>query len=127
MAEIDLDRVPRTLDEAVEMLFVAVPDDVKQQIKESNDSTFAIVQHHNLGRWCRNNWSLWDREMPLARWFIDTYRLGHADDTSGLIFHCLVRRIQERDPEIAREVERYHRHWAQYGVDPVTCQQLPVT
>lgn len=110
---LDPDAVPRTFDEAVEALFRALGEEERRWFVSTPQST--SVEHHGVGRFLRNSWSLWERETVLVQWFRQNLRVGHADDISGLILDGLVAKVMgvPFDPENA--AKRYHEHWKKYG------------
>lgn len=117
---LDLDKVPTTLDEAVEMLYASLEEEDKNFIK--NESPDSI--HHGAGRWLRNNWSLWQRETPLVQWFIKNLGIGHADDLSGTIHAALWAKVKGEKFDAIAHVEHYKKHWINFGVHPVTQEKL---
>ena len=103
------DMVPINLDEALKTLKEGLtPEDITE-IK--NPIFDAPRVHFTVGMMLRNEWSLWDKDSILVRWFKENYGIDFADDLSGLILDCLVRDIQglpRRDKELAK---RYIQHW----------------
>ena len=58
-------------------------------------ATDASKHQMPAGQGFRNDWSLWEADSPLKRDAVDTYKIAHADDISGLDqfpFDCNVRR-----------------------------------
>lgn len=121
----DLDRVPKTLDEAVKMVLDGIPQEERTRLQAEGAQDFATLTHHGLGRWLRNNWSLWDKEMPLHRHFVDVHGIGHPDDMSGLILRCVASDICGYPRNIQDEIAHFHAHWRRMGIDPKTQQPLP--
>lgn len=112
--KINPDMVPINLEEAVKTLKEGLtPDDTKEILKEDFD---AAKVHFTVGLMLRNEWSLWDKDTVLVKWFKDNYGVDHADDLSGLILDCLVRDIQglpRRDKEL---VKKFIDHWKKYPI-----------
>ncbi len=104
--------VPINLEEAVATLKAGLtPEDIKE-IK--NPIFDAARVHFTVGMMLRNEWSLWEKDTILVKWFKENYGIEHADDLSGLILDCLVRDVQglpRRDKELAK---RYIDHWKKY-------------
>ena len=75
------DRVPINLEEALTLLKEALTNAEKAETKK----TFATQLHFSLGMYLRNEWSLWDKDSILMRWFKKNYGIDHPDDVSGLI------------------------------------------
>ena len=103
------DMVPINLEEALKTLKEGLMlDDTREILKEDFD---AAQVHLTVGMMLRNEWSLWDKESIIVRWFKDNYGIEHADDISGLILDCLVRDLHgtpRRDKELAK---KYIDHW----------------
>lgn len=99
------DKVPSTLDDAVTTLRDGLAE---ADIAELRRVTFDPAQlHFSVGQLLRNEWSLWDKETILVKWFKQRYGLEHADDISGLILDCLHKDIKgepRRDDELAKKI-----------------------
>lgn len=110
--KIDLDRLPNNLNDAVEMLATACGDadhdDFRAISKERPD--FLHGQHDTLGRWIRNNWNLWE-DSPIARWFINTYGICHADDMSGMIISAFEHWYNGKEYDPITDAGMYRAHW----------------
>jgi len=119
--ELNQDVVPRTLHEAVGLLLGALSGVDRAVI---NRSTSPSGVHHTIGLYIRNSWSLWQPDMPLSTWFLDNMKIWHPDDMSGLIFYGVWSFCNGQLPNYAKEVERYHKHWANYGLNPHTGETL---
>lgn len=107
--KINPDYVPFDLEDAIKTLKEGLtPDDLKEIKKETFD---AAKVHFTVGMMLRNEWSLWEKDTILVKWFKKNFGIEHADDLSGLILDCLVRDIQglpRREKELA---QRYIDHW----------------
>lgn len=104
--DLNMDRVPMTLDEAVDFIKSKMPSDFVEFVKKSTPSGV----HFGLGMQIRNDWSLWDIENPLVKWFDKEYGITHADDISGLILDCVwqdIKGLPRRDREQAAKTKRY--------------------
>jgi len=73
--------------------------------------------HFSTGMNIRNAWGLWDKNSVLHKHFKERFGLSHADDISGLIFHCFHQSINGRHWETKKEVEKYRRHWESFGYE----------
>jgi hypothetical protein len=107
--KINPDMVPINLEEAVKTLKEGLTPADFEEIKK--DDFDAAKVHFTVGMMLRNEWSLWDKDSIMVRWFKENYGIEHADDVSGLILDCLVRDVQglpRRDKELAK---RYINHW----------------
>jgi len=103
------DLVPTTLKEAIETIKEGLTQDDLIAIK--NPTFDGARVHFTVGMMLRNEWSLWDKDSILVRWFKKNYDINYADDVSGLILDCLVRDVQgipRRDKELAKQ---YIQHW----------------
>lgn len=103
------DKVPVNLEDAV----ITIKEGMTvEDFEEAKKPTFSPAQlHFSVGQLLRNDWSLWDKETIIVKWFKQTYGLDHADDISGLILDCLHRDIKgepRRDVELAK---KYLDHW----------------
>lgn len=103
------DMVPINLEEAIKTLTEGLtPEDIAE-IKRPNFVPSQV--HMTVGIMLRNEWSLWDKDSILMRWFKKNYGIDHADDVSGLILDTFCRDIRgepRRDKELAK---RYIAHW----------------
>jgi hypothetical protein len=101
------DRVPANLEEAVKLLKEAMSDVEKILVEEMTRSDL----HLTVGQLIRNEWSLWATENVLTKWFKENYGVDHADDVSGIILECVIADLNDRprrDKELANE---YIDHW----------------
>jgi hypothetical protein len=70
-----------------------------------------MPEHVSLAISLRNPLSLWDRDSPLERDAVKTYRIAHADDMGGLILarpFAFVRRNAFDTKEYFRLLEKRH-------------------
>ena len=103
---LNMDRVPMNLEEAVNLIKSEMPSDFVEFVKKSSPSGV----HFGLGMQIRNDWSLWDLENPLVKWFDKEYGITHADDISGLILDCVwqdIKGLPRRDREQADKTKKY--------------------
>lgn len=103
------DVVPINLEEALKILKEGLTEADIIEIKKPEFDGARV--HFTVGMMLRNEWSLWDKDSILVRWFKENYGIDFADDVSGLILDCLARDIQglkRRDKELAK---RYIQHW----------------
>lgn len=104
---LNLDKVPSNLEEAVALLTDALDDKEKMVIKRLSVTKL----HMSVGQYIRNEWSLWDKENVLTQWFKKNYDVDHADDVSSIIIECVVADLIGRprqDKELAKE---FIEHW----------------
>jgi len=84
---INQDIVPTTLEEAVNILKNGLSDDDIYEIRNPNFGSNRL--HFTMGILIRNEWSLWNKDTILVKWFESIYKLTHADDISKIILECL--------------------------------------
>lgn len=111
--KIDPDSVPSTIKAAVDMMVAGLTDEDREFIKQAES---VVSCHHTVGRYIRNNWSLWDNSTPLKHDAATKYKIAHADDVSGLILDWVASIVRQEPFDPMEAVERYHKHWAMFGV-----------
>ena len=107
LMNLNQDKVPINLEEALTLLKEAMTDVEKDALKGMKSSDL----HFSLGTYLRNEWSLWQSGDILPLWFLTTYGVKHADDISGIILECLVNDVEgkpRRDKEVAKQ---FLAHW----------------
>lgn len=115
-----LNRQPRTLQEAVDLLLAGVEDEDRPFIRENPPES----AHFMFGMYLRNEWHLWETDTPLVQWFRTELGLGHADDMSGIILGSFWAAMRGETFDMQAEVRRYHEHWQRQGIDPVTQERI---
>jgi hypothetical protein len=102
------DRIPKTLDEALNVMMAGLTDDDRKFIEEAGED-YAGVAHFGCGMAMRNSWGLWGNS-PLSRYFA---RLGiyHAEDMSGIINLAFSRRVRGKEIELDKLVQGYRDYW----------------
>lgn len=104
------DKVPTTLDEAVELLQEALSSEEKNKIKNLKSSDL----HFSLGDFLRREWSLWEQGNRLSIWFLKTYGVNHADDISGIVLECLINDLNNAPRQDKILAKRFIEHWKKY-------------
>jgi hypothetical protein len=91
---------PVTLDEAVGVILVALPEEEAAKIAAMPESDL-IQLHFGLGMWIRNNLGLWQGNDALMQ-AISEHEYGgvHPDDVSMLIITALWQRLREMAPKV---------------------------
>lgn len=127
--EISQDKVPATLDEAVQMLYDALEPADLAVFRNTEPGNL----HHGFGRFLRNHWSLWD-DTPVTRDIKQRFGIfGHGDDISAILLHMLWEKVKgrkgtapwlENEHTVEALVEKFKVHWRKYGVDPATGKKL---
>jgi hypothetical protein len=105
--DLNLDRVPATLDEAVEFLKEALSSADIREVR--NPKYDAITAHFTWGQLIRNEWSLWEKDMRLVQHFKTNYGVDFADDISGMILDCLWQDLNNRPRRISELVKKYFK------------------
>lgn len=108
--------IPKTLDEAVEILYT----DIKKQQKDfyekvKNGQEKLSSYHHTTGRNIRNSWGLWAGS-DLRDFFFDL-GLYHADDMSGIIFESVQAKIRGNKFDVDAAVKYYQDFWEDQGIN----------
>ena len=65
--------------------------------------------HHNLGRWIRNNFGLWERG-PLNLFFLGI-GIAHPDDMSGIIIESFWHHLKNEPLELEKQIKFYQDFW----------------
>ncbi len=66
--------------------------------------------HFQLGMSLRNDWSLWEKDMPLVKWFNER-GITHADDMSAIILTSIWRRVRGVDLDLEGQIKSYQDYW----------------
>lgn len=111
---------PRSVDEAIELLFDNLTEEDVFAIRQSGAS-----QHHfGFGMALRNAWIHPDPAGELVKSCLDTFGVSMADDISGLIMSGLFARVKSEEIDLFAQAEGYRQHWIEAGCDPATGQPL---
>jgi hypothetical protein len=100
------DKIPETLEEAVDLIIRKNLSQLDNLQKEDMSK-----YHFSVGMNIRNAWGLWDKNSILHKHFSERFGLWHADDMSGLIFHCFKKAINSQPWEADKKAEYYHEYW----------------
>lgn len=106
----DLNKIPKDLDNALVILERLLNTEDLRRIKENIDQS---GYHHNLGRSMRNNWGLWSNSC-LATWFKGV-GIHHPDDMSSIILESLHRKLNNKPIELMEQVKVYQDYWITQG------------
>jgi hypothetical protein len=106
--EAELDKAPKTLDEAVQFLFDHTAADEKVEFSKEPEGTSTMFWG---GMAMRNNWGLWEKGQPLTQWFRE-HRIWHADDMSSIIYRAFWCKLNDKPFNINDEVVYYLNYWA---------------
>lgn len=115
--------IPTTLEEAFDELDKIISLNQRDMILIVPESEFIAMHHHGLGRWIRNNWSLWKTDEGIAFWFL-SMGIGHADDMSGIILTSYHRYLRGYSIKLEEQVKLYKDYWRKSGIDPLTLDEI---
>ena len=104
---------------AVDTVVNRMSDEDKTKI-QAMTSDQSYEYHHTVGRYLRNNWSLWEPDSAIKRDAVASYGIAHADDISGLILSWVWAKVQGIDFDPKKCCEHYHEHWRSCGTDALT-------
>lgn len=111
--KINFDKVPKNLNEAIEMLTEAIEsEEERERLKDYNGL------HFGLGGKLRNIWSLWERETILVQWFKANLGLIHADDISGIILKALSSSLKGEEFDAKVNAQVYIDYWKKLNINP---------
>lgn len=103
-----MQKLPSNLEECFEVL--------KNELQQEDLCAIKFMQqkdicrlHHNLGRWVRNNWKLWESG-PLTKFF-NELDIHHADDMSGIIIESFWLHLRNEPLELERQIKFYQDFW----------------
>jgi hypothetical protein len=109
MSIIDPDIVPATLDEALEIILSRMPEQDRLYL-EGCEKDPSPRFHFQLGMSLRNDWSLWEKGMPLVKWFNER-GITHADDMSAIILTSIWSRARGVDLDLEGQIKSYQDYW----------------
>lgn len=102
--------------EAVEHL-LSMEDVLEYLNAYKGEQDFLVATHHDLGRWVRNNYGLWEgcaaapvKDAPLYYWYYER-GLVHPDDMSACLLKQLHAVFHKNDFNLDNEVKFYKRYW----------------
>lgn len=101
------DFVPSTIREAVDAIVSVLGDDDRSFILQQDPA----AAHFGGGRTMRNNWSLWEHDTPMKKDAVQTYKIAHGDDLSGLIHEWVWSIVRGVEFDPLKHCERYYSHW----------------
>ena len=110
--EIDPDKVPRTMEEAVAMVISGLSEADKTAIKDRRAQPEMLYFGTDMA--LRNDWSFWE-DTPLRRDCIAKWKIAMADDLSGLLFAWVFAEVRGEPFDPEQHCQIYHEHWKQYN------------
>lgn len=118
---LNLQPVPRSLEEAVEALVTVLTPIERDFILRMSRP----LAQKGLGFLARQQWNLSDPDSPLVRWFIEHCGVSHAQDLSALLMDALWSRLHEEPAQTQELADRLQQEWRGLGLDPRAGVQLP--
>lgn len=106
---IDLDSVPSSISEALQMFLNALTDEEKKTLTEIEEDDICVF-HHSWGEDIRNEWSMWKKETPLVNSFKEI-GISHADDMSGIVLRSAHRKLNKNPIRLGEQVKQYQDYW----------------
>lgn len=121
-----MEKIPETLDEAIEILMDSNKDYI-DDIKKMSEDNFLGATHHTAGQFVRNTWFLWWHEghehkkwpntKPKLNQLFNDLGIFHADDMSGIIFTSFYRTINGLDIKLTEQIKHYQDYWKTQGFE----------
>jgi len=105
-------KIPNNLEECFPDLEKVLNEDDLKEFTAKPESD-VIKWHHSLGRWIRNNWTLW-KGGKLANYF-KAMEINHPDDMSGIILTSFWRYRNSKPIELEAQVKSYKDYWKKNG------------
>lgn len=87
--------IPNNFEEAFISLDALLSDEDKHYLK--TDPKAAIMVHHTLGRWIRNNWGLWQEECNALKTLLTNTGIDHPDDMSNEIIEKYIEYLKGKE------------------------------
>jgi len=101
--------IPKDLEDCFAQLSILIEDSVIEEIQQMPEQDFLAKSHFGLGRWMRNNWSLWGGSR-LSKYFKDM-KIFHPDDMSGIIAKSYWRYLNKEPLRLEEQVKFYKDYW----------------
>lgn len=106
---VDMDRVPSTVAEALQMFLKALTDEEKKALEEIGEDDISLF-HHTWGQDMRNDWSMLEKNTPLVNSF-NVIGISHADDMSGIILRSAHRQLNKKPIKLNEQVKQFQEYW----------------
>ncbi len=122
----ELERAPKTLDEAVDQMIAAMTEDDKARFRQEDPKWPGIGFHFGGGMAMRNEWGLWEHITPLGQQFLAN-GVWHGDDRSACVYKALYARLTGQPFDLAAQGRFYRAWWTKrYGpacVPDIVCEK----
>ena len=106
---IDMDKVPSSVSESLEMFIETLTDEEKKALREIEEEHISLF-HHTWGEEIRNNWSMWEKDTLLVNSF-KILGITHPDDMSGIILTSAYRQLNNKPIKLKEQVKKYQEYW----------------
>lgn len=107
--KIDLDKVPLTCSEALNMFLGALEPDERKTFVDMKEEDISLF-HHSLGEEIRNMWSLWEKDTPLVNNF-KLFGITHPDDMSNIILTSAWRTLHKKPLKLQEQIKYFQDFW----------------
>lgn len=128
--------VPETYEQALSQIVEGLTQEEREWMRAHDQVHLFLMpgqkappKTFNIGGMAiRNAWNLWGAEprhsTALRDDFKARFRLGHADDMTGMLLGEAWAIVRGEAFDREAEIARFHRHWAEYKTDPITLEDL---
>lgn len=110
------DPIPTDLNEcfvAIDKIMSRSEKTESEWFKTNEEKNVVATVHHSFGRHLRNEWSLWNKESALHKYF-SNMGLWHADDISSVIITSYHRYINGKELDLKNQIDGYLKYWTEY-------------
>jgi hypothetical protein len=108
---IDMDKVPSTVVEAVQMFIDALDKNELATIKDANEeSVYSLHRNFGFCRCIKEEWSMELKDTPLARSF-KSIGITHPDDMTPIILMSAYRRLKNSPIKLKEQVDVFQSYW----------------
>lgn len=109
---------PDTLERAVLLLDkLLVPEVREVMLAQTSARDCAVVVHHGVGTWIRNNWGLWQGG-PLSD-DLSARGFTHPDDMSSVVLQCWCHLQRNETCDVEAMADYYRAYWQRMAFQPV--------
>lgn len=105
---------PTTLKECFSALDEILDIKEKAKILDMQEDDLSKL-HHSLGRWMRNNWSLWSGGQ--LKDYFNKLEINHPDDISSIIITSYWRYLRSEPLNVEAQVEKHLNYWKGLSVN----------
>lgn len=106
---IDMDKVPLTVEEAIDMFSAALDKEEKEAFLQIKENQICIF-HYTWGTVLRNSWSMFEKNTPLVNDFLKM-GISHADDMTSVILTSSHRKFKKKPVDIKNQIKLFKAYW----------------